>query len=204
MSDSQNSINQENGSLAASQDRWLTVPNGLCVVRLVGSCALIPIALQELPSLFLAAYLALMFTDWIDGRIARWYRQSSRIGPKLDTAADVAMYSALLFGTIWMFGSLLVDESLLISVAVVSYGFSCLASLLKFHRLPSYHTRGAKLSSGLMLAAVISLFLGWSLWPLRVAAFCVTLTNLEAILITLVLSESRDNVPTVFHALSRR
>lgn len=182
-------------------DRWLTVPNALCLTRLFGSFALLPLAVYDQSLSFLILFVALSATDWVDGKIARWLNQRSRIGPKLDTAADVTMYAAVLFGTVWLFHRTLLNESLLIGAAVVSYCASGVASLLKFKRWPSYHTRAAKLSWGITLLAVIALFLEWSVWPLRIAAFAVTVTNLEAMLITLALGERRDDVPTVFHVL---
>lgn len=194
----------KNESRAVSREgRWLTIPNGLCAIRLVGSFALVPLAIYDRPSAFLITYLALAATDWVDGKLARRLNQESKLGPKLDSAADVTMYAALLFGAGWMFGTTLLGESLLIGAVVVSYAGSCLASVVKFRRLPSYHTRGAKISGFLILLAVIALFLAWSIWPLRIAAFFVTLTNLEATLITLALSERRDDVPTLYHALRK-
>jgi cardiolipin synthase len=72
-----------------STDRWLTVPNALSVVRLLG----VPVFLWLLlgPHDDLIALAVLVFsgaTDWLDGKLARWLNQMSRLGALLDPAAD--------------------------------------------------------------------------------------------------------------------
>jgi cardiolipin synthase len=182
-------------------DRWLTIPNALCAVRLLGAFVLPPLAIANRPVAFVVTYFVLTSTDWIDGKLARWLKQESKIGPKLDTVADVTMYAGLLFGLVWLFGGTLADEALLLGAGVVTYAGSCLASLLKFRRLPSYHTRAAKISWFIVLVAVVALFMNWSIWPFRIATVAVTLTNLEAILMTLVLKRRQEDVASLWHAI---
>lgn len=78
------------GTIAGAwEDRWLTWPNALSVVRLAG----VPLFLWLLlgPRWDLLALLVLVasgLTDWLDGKLARWLQQYSRIGELLDPAAD--------------------------------------------------------------------------------------------------------------------
>jgi len=185
---------------ARPTDRWLTIPNALCMIRLLGAFVLPALAIVDRPVAFVVTYLVLTSTDWIDGKLARWLNQESKIGPKLDTIADVTMYGGLLFGLIWLFGETLMNEIVWLGVPVLAYAASCAASLFKFHRLPSYHTRAAKISWFVVLIAVLALTLDWSIWPLRIAAMAVFVTNLEALLITVVLSTKQNDVPSIFHA----
>lgn len=189
---------------AEPADRWWTLPNGLCLIRLVGSFALISLAIYGQRPAFLITFFALALTDWADGKIARWFDQRSRIGPRLDSVADITMYAAVLIGTYWMFSEAVFAERFFIGAALATYAVSCVASLVKFRSWPSYHTRAAKISWAFAIAAVISLFLGWSVWPLRVAALVVTLANLEAALITIVLPRRREDVPSLIHVLRQK
>lgn len=182
---------------------WSTIPNALCVIRLLGSFLLIPLALNQRPLIFLGTYVALAATDWADGRLARWLNQRSTIGPKLDSAADVTMYSAMLFGICWMFTERLLGSAAFIAAAVLSYALSCIFSLWKFRRLPSYHTRSAKFSWLLTFIGVAALCFQWSIWPLRIAAIGVTISNVEAILITLILHATADDVKSLWEARAR-
>jgi len=70
-------------------DRVWTVPNALSVLRLLG----VPVFLWLLlgPEEDGWALIILMvsgFTDWLDGKLARWLDQSSKLGALLDPAAD--------------------------------------------------------------------------------------------------------------------
>ena len=70
-------------------DRVLTVPNVLSLLRLLG----VPVFLWLLlgPHADLAALGVLAASgasDWLDGKIARWLDQTSRLGVLLDPAAD--------------------------------------------------------------------------------------------------------------------
>lgn len=70
-------------------DPWWTLPNLLSVLRLAG----VPLFLWLLlgPQADLLALLVLVvsgITDWLDGKLARWLNQYSRLGELLDPAAD--------------------------------------------------------------------------------------------------------------------
>ena len=77
------------GETRPPDGRVLTVPNLLSMLRLAG----VPLFLWLLlgPHADGYAVLVLMvagFTDWLDGKTARWLNQYSRLGELLDPAAD--------------------------------------------------------------------------------------------------------------------
>jgi cardiolipin synthase len=70
-------------------DRVLTVPNALSVLRLAGVGLFLWLLLG--PEADLAALVVLVasgITDWLDGKLARWLNQSSRLGALLDPTVD--------------------------------------------------------------------------------------------------------------------
>lgn len=160
---------------------WMTVPNLLCVLRGIGAFAMLPLAAAGSAMGVLVLYVCLAATDWIDGKIARWLDQRSEIGPKLDSIADVTMYACLAASLVWLRGDVFASHWLWVTVAVASYLVSCAMSWRKFGKLPSYHTRSAKVSFGLMLIAVVSLLLHGPTWPLIIAMLTVTVANVESI-----------------------
>lgn len=188
-------------SAPVSPKEWLTLPNILCSIRLAGSPVLVLIALAGQPYYFLFGYLALISTDWIDGKLAVWFKQQTSLGAVLDSVADAVLYAALLFGAVWLKGPVLLAEGWWIAVALTTYAASIVMGLLKFHRLPSYHTLLAKFCAFLMVVAAICLFSGWSIVPLRIATAVVALGNLEAIMITYLLPRWRANVWSLYHVL---
>jgi CDP-diacylglycerol--glycerol-3-phosphate 3-phosphatidyltransferase len=181
-------------------DRLLTIPNLLCLVRLLGSFVLIPIALQGRNEVFLWLFLFLAATDWLDGKLAILLNQRSVFGARLDSWADAALYAAMVFGIVVIYGDVLRAEMSWVYLALGSYLASTLAGFWKYQRWPSYHTRAAKTSWFLTAVAVVALFTDWSIWPLRIAALGVTITNLEALAITAISPQWRADVTSVYHA----
>ncbi len=181
-------------------NRLLTIPNILCIIRLLGSFVLIPIALQGQNELFFWVFISLAMTDWFDGKLAILLDQRSVLGARLDSWADAALNAALLFGVVVMYGATLQAELVWIAAAVCSYVVSTVAGFWKYKRWPSYHTRSAKTSWFITAVAVIALFMEWALWPLRLAAVAVILTNIEALLITIISPIWRVDVTSIYHA----
>lgn len=181
-------------------NRLLTVPNFLCVIRLAGSFILVPIALKSQNEVFLWLFIFLAMTDWLDGKLAILLDQRTVFGARLDSWADASLYAALLFGVVTMYGDILRSELIWIAAAVAGYLLSIVAGLWKYKRWLSYHTRAAKTSWFLTALAVVALFSDWALWPLRVAAVAVSITNFEALLITIISPTWCADVTSVFHA----
>jgi cardiolipin synthase (CMP-forming) len=181
-------------------DRRFTIPNIICGIRLVGSFFLVAIAYLDQQEIFLWFFIFLAMTDWADGKLAILLNQRSVLGARLDSWADAVLYVALLVGTIMLHGSVLAGELAWIIPALASYLASTVAGFWKYHRWPSYHTRAAKTSWFLVILGTIGLFTGWSLWPLRIAFAGATITNLEALLITIVSPTWRVDVTSIYHA----
>jgi CDP-diacylglycerol--glycerol-3-phosphate 3-phosphatidyltransferase len=181
-------------------DRLLTIPNFICGVRLVGSFVLIAIAWRGQQEIFLWFFLFLAVTDWVDGKLAILLNQRSEFGARLDSWADAALYSALLVGAVILRGTTLASELAWIIPALASYLLSTAAGFGKYGRWPSYHTRAAKISWFLVILGAAGLFTDYSLWPIRIAFAAATITNFEAILITIVSPAWRADVPSIYHA----
>jgi len=160
--------------------------------------------MMDRPVSFLVVFLLLVFTDWIDGRLAAWLQQRTTFGARFDSVADAAMYGALLFGCVWLRADTLVAEGAWIVAALGSYWLSCTLALIKFRRLPSHHTYSAKVAAVMTVIAALALLIDWTIWPLRVATVAVSCANLESALITLLSEQWRADVPTVWHALRTR
>jgi CDP-diacylglycerol--glycerol-3-phosphate 3-phosphatidyltransferase len=107
---------------SANDDRILTVPNGLSVLRLLGIPVFCWLALG--PEADLAAFAVLAasgVTDYLDGRLARALNQASRLGAMLDPVADRLYILATLIvlsirGIIpWWLAGLLIGRDLVLT-----------------------------------------------------------------------------------------
>lgn len=186
------------------KDSVITVPNVICIIRLVGSFGLLAVAWTGQPYWFVGLFLVLSLSDWIDGKLARWLHQRSDLGARLDSTADMVLYAALIGGAVILSWDLLKHELVWLAVGLGSYALTTGAGLWKYGRVPSYHTYGAKGTQWLAMIAGVCIILGWSVWPMRIAVIAATLTNLEATAITCVLKEWRADVLTIFHVWPNR
>jgi len=70
-------------------DRVWTLPNALSLLRLLGVPVFLWLLLgPEADGWAVAILMVSGFTDWLDGKLARWLDQGSRLGALLDPAAD--------------------------------------------------------------------------------------------------------------------
>jgi cardiolipin synthase (CMP-forming) len=198
---------QQKGSIVAEtqiSNRLLTAPNFLCVIRLLGSVVLVPVAWQGYQQVFLWLFLFLAMTDWADGKLANMLNQRSVFGARLDSWADTTLYAALLAGIAILYGETLRAEIAWVLPPVGCFLLSVAAGFWKFGRWPSYHTRTAKITWLLAMLGTIALFTDWSLWPLRIAFAAGTLSNLEALLITIISPTWRVDVRSIYHVWKNR
>jgi cardiolipin synthase len=106
-------------------DRLLTVPNVLSIIRLAG----VPLFLWLLlgpraDGWAIVVLVASGVTDWLDGKLARWLNQMSRFGALLDPAADrlytLATVVAFVIRDIvpWWVAAILVGRDILVFVCL--------------------------------------------------------------------------------------
>ncbi|WP_419580175.1 CDP-alcohol phosphatidyltransferase family protein [Stieleria magnilauensis] len=182
----------------------MTIPNAICVGRAICSPLMLVLAWNGLQTATLVLFLILTFSDFVDGKLARWLNQRSAIGPKLDSFSDAVMYGCLALALIFLRGDLLGQEVLWIVFAIVSYIAAGMFALAKFGQLPSYHTRSAKLAWLMVAIAAVALLSGGPAWPLRMAMATVMIANLESSCITYLLKRPLTDLASVFrlHAVT--
>ena len=188
------------GDAVTRCNRLLAVPNVLCAIRLLGSPFLIVLAILGRPMAFVGLYLFLAMTDWVDGKLAILLDQRSTFGARLDSWADAALYGGLLLGGLWLQWETLSEYGWWIGIAFASYVATTSLGFWKYGRWPSYHTRAAKTSWFLVTVGAVCLLLGWATWPFKLAMVSVTITNIEAILITLTLPRWAADVRSIIDA----
>nr|WP_037062642.1 CDP-alcohol phosphatidyltransferase family protein [Pseudonocardia acaciae] len=105
--------------------RVATVPNLLSLLRLAGVPLFVWLLLGPHADGYAVLVLALSgITDWLDGKLARWLDQSSRLGELLDPAVDrlyiLATLATFLIRDIvpWWVVALLVGRDLVLAVCV--------------------------------------------------------------------------------------
>jgi CDP-diacylglycerol--glycerol-3-phosphate 3-phosphatidyltransferase len=154
--------------------------------------------------IFLVCLIISLLTDAFDGIIARRLKATSAIGAKLDSLADLATCLVMPPCAWWLRPEVLKDEAITIGIALIFYFAAQGAGLVKFGRLPSYHTWSAKLSATLAAIEFVVIFAGGPGWTLRVLVPFIALACVEEIAITLTLREWHPDIPTFWHAWKLR
>ncbi len=169
----------------------------ICIARGMSSPLLIVLAWNGHSRATLVLFLVLTLTDFVDGKLASWLDQRSEIGPRLDSFSDAIMYGCLALSLVFLRGELLAGEAVWIVPAICTYIAAGCYALAKYGKLPSYHTRSAKIAWLLVAIAAATLLVGGPAWPLRLAMVAVMVANLESGLLTNRLSHPVSDVKSI-------
>ena len=178
----------------------LSLPNFLSGFRLVAAPFLVYLAWTGHPTLFLVLLAVSLFSDAIDGFVARKLNVASELGTRLDSWGDLATYLTVPVCAWWLWPEIIKREAVFVLIVVGAYMAPLIAGFVKFKRLPSYHTWAAKGVAVAMSFSVIILFTADIAGFFRVAAILQVLVACEEIAITIRLSEWQCNVPSFLHA----
>jgi CDP-diacylglycerol--glycerol-3-phosphate 3-phosphatidyltransferase len=178
----------------------LTVPNALSGLRIALVPLLLYLAWSGRSTAFLIALSGSLLSDLCDGYLARRLGQATHLGTLLDSYGDLATYLTVPLCAWWLWPDLIRREAWYAAAIVASYTFPIALGYLKYGRLTSYHTYGAKLSAVVMGGSALLLFAGGPPLPFRVATWILVVAELEEIAITSVLPTWRTNVPSILHA----
>jgi len=182
-----------------------TIPNILTLYRILVFPLIIYWIItgkENLVGLFIAISL---FTDWLDGIIARAMKIQTELGAKMDSWADLGTYLCS-FLAIYIFRW---DEfrphifigSLFLAVWLLSY----LIVFAKFKELIGLHTYLFKATGYVQGAFIMVLFLfGFYSWFFYLAMIIGILACIEEIIIILMLKQPRTNVKGLYWILHQR
>lgn len=179
----------------------VNIPNLLSGLRLAAMPVLMLLAWGGERTAFLVLYLCALLSDMLDGYLARRLGQESELGARLDSWGDFALYMSTPVCAWLLWPEIIMREAPYVVMVLASFTLPVLAGFLRYRRLTSYHTWGAKLSAVLMGVSTLLLFVGGPAWPFRLSTFILALAQLEEMAITIVLSEWRSNVPSLVHAV---
>tara|TARA_Y100000768_G_scaffold301674_1_gene235503 strand:- start:1337 stop:1927 length:591 start_codon:yes stop_codon:yes gene_type:complete len=182
-----------------------TIPNILSISRLILIPAMIIPAyyIDSEPNarfVFLIMFIIIGITDKLDGTLARYLNQTTALGAKLDTIADMVFYPLI---ALWLyrFESGVVGEWwILIYLLLALYSFKMITGKIKFGYVPAFHTIGAKTFSAslyfFMIIAMIDNGLAKTIFPI----LCVIgfINQIEETYILFTRDSVDENIRSVF------
>lgn len=178
----------------ATQNLVVSLPNVISAIRVALVPVLIFLALEHQSHAFLGVLAFSLFSDGIDGYLARRLNQVTELGVRLDSWADLITYAVMLFGLMTLWPELLESESTYLVVAFSAWIVPLLVCQARFRCFPSYHTLAAKLAAvGLAPAYFVAV-----LWnePLlfRIVLMFYLWVALEQVIITAILPRWQGNI----------
>lgn len=178
-----------------------TLPNLLSVSRIALVPVLLLLAWRGQSDAFLVVLGLALLTDFLDGRLARRLGQVSDRGAELDSLGDLCLYLAVPVAAWWLWPEVVLRDPVSVVVIVASYGLNSALGFLRYGRVKSFSTWSGRFSALVLSAGVLLLLLDVSVWPLRVAAGVVVLSDLEEIAMLALLPRWQANVPSLWHAV---
>ncbi|MCG8590805.1 MAG: CDP-alcohol phosphatidyltransferase family protein [Proteobacteria bacterium] len=165
---------------------------------------LLALAFAQQTALFVLALALALASDVADGWLARRSGCASPLGARLDSWADLLIYAALPLAVWWLWPDWIRAERLAVGIGLVAFAGPAIWGWVKFGRLTSYHTWGAKLSAVVIPAGLaLALGLDWP-WLFRAAVGLLVLVALEEVAITAVLQHWRSDIPSLLTLLCWR
>ncbi|WP_126453622.1 CDP-alcohol phosphatidyltransferase family protein [Sulfuriflexus mobilis] len=180
---------------------FLSPPNIVSLVRIVMSPVLLWLAWHQEPFLYMLALLFTLFTDVLDGFLARTLNQVTKLGARLDSWGDFIIYTTLVVAAWWLWPEIIIEEIIAVLAIIISFAIPVAIGLIKFRTLTSYHTWAVKIAVFITIVSYVVTFMDWARWPIYVAATVAVLAAIEEIAITLVMRHEHADVRSIWHAL---
>ena len=177
-------------------------PNLVSLIRILMSPVLIYLALNQQPEWFLIALIFTVFTDVLDGFLARVLHQITDMGSHLDSWGDFIIYSTMALCAWLLWPDIVTEQALYIIAIVISFTLPVLIGIIKFKTITSYHTWSVKLAVAVTIISYVVLFSGLFDWSMKLAALISSYAALEEIIITLILKHPHVDVRTWWQAIN--
>jgi phosphatidylglycerophosphate synthase len=192
----------------AARTTIFTVPNALCIVRLilVGMAWIPALAGEPVPVAILAAIAGT--TDVLDGIIARATGRRSRFGSQLDSIADLVLTLSTVAWLFMLRPAFITENRTVLSIWLALGALTLVIGVVRFRRIGDLHLRSAKVAGVAAHLCVLFLLLTGTYSRVvfaAVLALCYIATS-EALLVMLIATheERRARPASVLPLLARR
>ena len=187
--------------MSRTKEQIVNLPNLVSLIRILMAPVLFYFAFTQQPNWFIGTLLFAVFTDVLDGFLARTLQQITEMGSHLDSWGDFVIYSTMAVCAWILWPDILQREIVYFILIVLSFTLPVFVGFIKFRLFTSYHTWSVKLAVFVTVISYVLLFAGLLDWPFRVAAVFCLYAAIEEIAITLLIHHEHVDVRTVWQAL---
>ncbi|MBS0299958.1 MAG: CDP-alcohol phosphatidyltransferase family protein [Proteobacteria bacterium] len=183
------------------KDQVINLPNLVSLIRILMAPVLFYFAYTKQPDWYIGVLICAVFTDVLDGFLARILNQITTMGSRLDSWGDFIIYSSMAICAWVLWPDIIQREQFYFIIIVLSFTLPVIAGIIKFHTVIGYHTWSVKLAVAVTIISYILLFTETLTWPFRIATWFCVYAALEEIAITLLIPHELVDVRTVWQAL---
>ena len=187
--------------MSHAKEQIVNLPNLVSLIRILMAPVLLYFAFMQQPNWFMGTLLFAVFTDVLDGFLARTLNQITTMGSHLDSWGDFVIYNTMAVCAWILWPDILQRELLYFITIVLSFILPAITGFIKFQRFTSYHTWSVKVAVFVTVVSYVLLFAGLVDWPFRVAAVFCLYAAIEEIAITFLIRREHVDVRTVWQVL---
>lgn len=182
-----------------------TIPNALSFYRILAFPIILWFVVAGKERLFAIFLIINLVTDFLDGIIARVFKQETELGAKLDSFGDNLTY-VLAFTGLLVFKWEDFQPHLVSFVVFMAFLVgSVVMSLVKFKTTPSFHLYSTKIGGYIQAAFFICLFtLGFITVFYYFMISWAILAAIEHMIIQLIIPHMRSNVKGLYWILKEK
>ncbi|MCK5069365.1 MAG: CDP-alcohol phosphatidyltransferase family protein [Desulfocapsa sp.] len=167
--------------MTINKNKIVNVPNFLTLLRFLMIGVMVWFFLNSHPIYAMYVYMGAVFTDLLDGVIARKFNMVTNLGKLIDPLADKFLQFAAVFCFFWI-GYLPIIPFILIVLNEILMVYGASFMFLKKHTVMSANLFG-KIAAGLFYAAILTTFLHEYTAPFDLYAMYLSIAIIYASLI---------------------
>ncbi len=182
----------------------INIPNILSGYRLLSFPWVLYLALSHQEQLFAGFLIFNLFTDILDGFIARRFNLQTEFGARLDSIADSGTYILAILGIFIFKAAEFAPHLLSFYIFIGVFSASISVSLIKFGRMPSLHLYSSKIGGYLQGFFFFILFaFGFHTVFYYIMITWGILSFTEHIAVQMLLPEMRSNAKGLYWVLKK-
>jgi len=183
----------------------ITIPNLLSFYRLLAFPLILSFIISGKERLFAIFLIINLVTDFLDGLIARLFKQETDLGAKLDSFADDLTYILAFTGLLVFKGEDFMPHLASFIIFMAFLIGSVVMSLIKFKATPSFHLYSTKISGYIQAGFFICLFtIGFIPLFYYIMIVWGILAATEHMIIQIIIPEMRSNVKGLYWVLKEK
>ncbi len=185
----------------ASGSIW-NIPNALSLFRILAAPVLLILILQSHEFAFKWLLTASLFTDLIDGWLARRLHQVTKLGSILDSIGDSLTILIGSLGLILLHHDLFESYKWIIVSVIGLHAVQFLLSLWRYGKPSSFHTWSAKVAAfGISAFLLVTFHIGFQSWLFYFALFLLVVDAIEETILVFLVKEWKTDIRGLFDVL---